>query len=125
MVGWISFIIYESGIVAHFNYEAEDVVIPMHNLPLNHSSSRISLSLSQNTLGSYVVNRTLLRRSSYVKRHEEGKGVEENNSNILKLKETSLGYQNMKMQKELYEPNPHAWRRLSPYHWQGIVFKSI
>jgi len=127
MVGWISFIIYEYGIVAQFNYEADDVAMPMNNLNRTRTPVGLSLSLSPSSrLNSYVVNRTLLTSSAYKESLAAAKTEDSTSTGMKKvlptLPETSMrDHQNEKLQKELLEPNPRSWRRLSQFHWPVLL----
>lgn len=120
MVGWISFIIYEYGIVANFNYETEDVVIPMSSLRVNRSGLGLSLSSSTSRVDSYVVNRTLLKYSAF---QGASPTANDGGQSIVPVdQEISVrGHQNEKLLKELYEHSPRAWRRLSQFHWQALL----
>jgi len=102
MIGWLSVIIYESGIIARFVHEPEDIAVPLHHQDtsgLLHNSSQIPLSLLQSSekLGKPIL---------------QIKGMTPENA--------TAKMHNHKIMNELYSHNPYIWRRLTPYHWQVL-----
>jgi hypothetical protein len=104
MIGWLSVIIYESGIVARFVHEPEDIAVPLHhqeNGALVQNSSQIPLSLLQSS-------------EKFGKPLAHIKGGQIGNEN------GTMKAQNNKIMTELNNHNPYIWRRLTPYHWQVL-----
>lgn len=107
MIGWISVIIYESGIVARFGHEPEDIAFPLHhqaNIGLQQNATQIPLSLLQSSHLKY--GKPLIQ----VKGGQLG----------LENETWSKSLQSNKIMKELYSHNPYIWRRLTTYHWQVL-----
>ncbi|ODM95859.1 Sterol regulatory element-binding protein cleavage-activating protein [Orchesella cincta] len=115
MVGWISVIIYESGIVAHFKSEAEDVVLPLHYR--SHD-----LNVAQPANSSKVTPNIVTSRDQYYNNVDSSI----RNSSI-NVKDHGLphadisSFQNPKMFEGFYTKHPYIWRRLSLYHWQVMM----
>lgn len=104
MIGWISIIIYESGIVARYSkfgvHEPDDVAIPLHQAgPIHSSAAPLSFLRSSN--------------DKYSKPLGFAKGGQP-------LQNKTLDGQNNKLLRDLYSHNPYIWRRLTPYHWQVL-----
>lgn len=115
MVGWISVIIYESSIVAHFKSEAEDVVLPLHykneDVNLHHHSGNSSGRLSMNIVKSRDPMFNMISNSM----NNVTGGTKDLNGAQLS------SFQNPKMYKEFYSKSPYVWRRLTLYHWQVLM----
>lgn len=124
MVGWISFIIYESGIIAHFNiieteHLVDDVVVPnvqmSDSVPIPKQQRRISSPGHRSTESSNILinDASFIQSINYPGKVEELKGKHE-------IGKESQNY-NAKLLNELYDCNSNSWRRLSLNHWQVLL----
>jgi len=95
MVGWISVIVYESGIVARF--DSSDTERMANILANQHSNKSVPFdSITQNLSG--TLNNSQLPWSS---------------SNMSGTSQVTL--------QDLFRKNPYAWRKLPADHWQVLL----
>lgn len=117
MVGWISVIIYESSIVAHFKSEAEDVELPLN---FNNEDTSIRQHL-RNASAKAAINVLTSKDLAFNIMVNSSRNLTRN-SNDYHLNGADLAsFQNPQMYKEFYAKNPYIWRRLSLYHWQVMM----
>lgn len=116
MVGWISVIIYESGIVARFKSETEDVMLPPHytNEELNFLHINKTNKLPTGTPTS--------KESPFRHLVTSFRSNATRNAKDFSMSGADLSsFQNPQLYKEFYAKNPYMWRRLSLYHWQVMM----
>lgn len=97
MIGWISIIIYESGIVARFAHEPDDVALPLHQQDGPFHPPNVSqLNLLHSTNDKYSKPLVFAKRSQHFSQNKS---------------------MDVPPNSKLYSHNPYIWRRLTPAHW--------